>query len=203
MGLAIGQTVAAWRMAGPGQRAPGKLRRPPPPAVCFPPALFCLHTPCIRAPPGPDTDPIFLTVPNRCTFAPPHSTHNRHRRLDIIAANTCNMIKGQKRCPLSARLHICDAKIRNRLNSCFLRQPRRITNLHRNPLRRVVINCLAVKPDHLDIARNLDLIGRVRRDLGRFAEAAVLPDEALQMRTPPRGGATGPRGLGPGGCATR
>ena len=37
--------------------------------------------------------------------------------------------------------------------------------------------------DHLDIARNLDLVGRVRRDLGRFDEAAVLHDEALQMRT--------------------
>lgn len=37
--------------------------------------------------------------------------------------------------------------------------------------------------DHLDIARNLDLIGRVRRDLGRFDEAAALHDEALQMRT--------------------
>jgi eukaryotic-like serine/threonine-protein kinase len=36
--------------------------------------------------------------------------------------------------------------------------------------------------DHLDIARNTDLIGRLRRDLGRFDEAAALHDEAQQMR---------------------
>ncbi|MBL8723571.1 MAG: serine/threonine protein kinase [Planctomycetes bacterium] len=37
--------------------------------------------------------------------------------------------------------------------------------------------------DHRDVARNLDLIGRARRDLGRFDEAVALHDEALQMRT--------------------